>query len=114
MTGPTVTLSGINCGLCRHAMHFDTCGFASVTEDGQTIHLCHGDDHSCYVAWTVGGMRVATVAAVITTCAEGVTYIGLNWPDSEHYVSVTVELEARIDYDDAGRIIGVEFFGGPE
>jgi hypothetical protein len=42
------------CGLCGHAMvSLRTCGSAAVND----IPLCHADDHDCYRAWTVYGVR---------------------------------------------------------
>ena len=42
------------CGLCSCN---PACGYATVTTDDGTQRLCHTDDHSCYHAWTVWGIR---------------------------------------------------------
>ena len=42
------------CGLCGHVMlSLRSCGFGAVND----TPLCHADDHDCYRAWTVYGIR---------------------------------------------------------
>lgn len=45
------------CALCGHTMTMARCGSASVPQG----YLCHTDDHDCYRAWTVYGIRLANV-----------------------------------------------------
>jgi len=50
------------CELCGHDMsatpgNVSKCGYAAVANLGETIYLCHADDHSCYQRWTVFGER---------------------------------------------------------
>lgn len=55
------------CGLCGHDIVFDACGDANVTSiGGEKTHLCHTDDHSCYVAWTVYQIRTPEAFAAFT------------------------------------------------
>lgn len=53
----------MKCGLCNHEMTFDTCGFASVTYNGDTVYLCHEMDHDCYGNWTLWGQRPKNVGS---------------------------------------------------
>jgi hypothetical protein len=46
----------MKCGLCGHEMTRD-CGYAGVSEGETDVRLCHADDHSCYIDWTVYGKR---------------------------------------------------------
>ena len=46
-------------GKCVLCGHDPSCGFASITHNGTESWLCHEDDHSCYHAWTVWGVRDA-------------------------------------------------------
>lgn len=36
-------------GVCAGCGHDPACGYASVTQGGETFWLCHDDEHSCYV-----------------------------------------------------------------
>lgn len=49
------------CALCGHDTSVDVCGYgAAHDDDGNWVHLCHADDHSCYHRWTVCGDRPKT------------------------------------------------------
>jgi hypothetical protein len=45
------------CALCGHAMTLERCGSAAVSGGDGMLPLCHTDDHDCYRAWTVYGIR---------------------------------------------------------
>lgn len=47
------------CALCGHD---PACGMASATREGEHVHLCHADEHSCYQCWTVYGERPERLA----------------------------------------------------
>lgn len=48
----------MTCALCGHDSADNwRCGSASASENGQRVFLCHADDHSCYVEWTLYGRR---------------------------------------------------------
>jgi hypothetical protein len=53
-----MTMPSTACRLCGHVAADHAEGFMGGEADGQP--LCHVDDHSCYVSWTVQGERPVT------------------------------------------------------